>query len=301
MEETKKEKHSHHSHHSHETQAHKAYKETRYGTWEEGFADLFWVRGPEYADDREKIQATGPVLRLVQLDLFQGPNTELHVFPKIRDSIPDDVGVLKKDREFYLILNFLIRAKDRTLDKKKKIKTESWINWIFYFALPKSARKDPENAAFFRCWDSLINDDEKTRSHRVKVIPCIADGPWIVQKAIGGGKDSHRGGVPTLIGEKVTTNYFQGEDYLEIDYNTAIDSVAVTSAKLAFEHSKKLIVDCGVVLQGECTEELPEKILGCGRCSNFSIVDAELFPGIKPEQYRMKKPKEQKEKEKDEQ
>jgi len=32
-----------------------AYKETQFGTWEEGNASLFWVRGPDYTDDREKI------------------------------------------------------------------------------------------------------------------------------------------------------------------------------------------------------------------------------------------------------
>jgi len=271
-----------------------AYKETQFGTWEEGNASLFWVRGPDYTDDREKIQAGGPVFRLVHLDLFQGPYVENHVFPKVRDSLPDDVGVLKKDREFYLILNFMVRGKDRYLDKKKKKnKSESWINWIFYFALPKSARKDPANAQFFRCWDVFLKGDEKERNHRVKVIPCVADGPWIVRAAIGGGKESHKGVVPTLIGEKVTTNYYDGDDYLEIDYNTAIDSVAVASAKLAFDHSRKLVVDCGVVLQAESHDQLPEKILGCGRCSFFIISEAEIFPGTKQETYRKKKTKEE--------
>jgi len=273
-----------------------AYKETSFGQWEEGTASLFWVRGSEYMDDREKIQATGPVFRLVHLDLFQGPFVEVNVFPRLRDRIPDDVGVLKKDREFYLILNFLVRGKDRSLDKKKKNKTESWINWIFYFALPKSARKDHGNTQFFKCWDALLKGEEKERNHRVKVIPCVADGPWIVRAAIGGGKESHKGVVPTLIGEKVTTNYFEGDDYLEIDYNTAIDSVAVASAKLAFDHSKKLVVDCGVVLQAESEEELPEKILGCVRCSYFVIPEADIFPGTKPGTYRKKKTKEDKNK-----
>jgi len=280
-------------------QANRATKETAFGSWEEGDASLFWVRGPDYADDREKIQASGPLFRLVHLDLFQGPNVEINVFPKFRHTLPDDIGVLKKDREFYFVLNFLIKAKDRTLDKKKKIKTDSWINWIFYFALPKSARKDPANNQFFKCWEALLKGDEKTRNHRVKVIPCVADGPWIVRAAIGGGKESHKGVVPTLIGEKVTTSYFEGADYLEIDYNTAIDSVAVASAKLAFEHSKKLVVDCGVVLQGDSLEELPERVLGCGRCSYFVITEALLFPGTKPENYRMKKSKEEKDKDKE--
>jgi len=276
----------------------RAHKDTVFGSWEEGDATLFYVRGPEYTDDREKVQATGPVFRLVHLDLFQGPNVELNVFPRLRHTLPDDVGVLKKDREFYFIMNFLIRAKDRTLDKKKKIKTESWINWIFYFALPKSAKKDHSNAQFFKCWEIFRAGDEKERNHRVKVIPCVADGPWIVRAAIGGGKESHKGVVPTLIGEKVTTTYHEGKDYIEIDYNTAIDSVAVASAKLAFDHSKKLVVDCGVLLQAESMDELPEKILGCGRCSFFVINDAVLFPGIKPDQYRMKKSKDDKEKRK---
>jgi len=273
----------------------RAYKETGFGIWEEGDASLFWIRGNEYLDDREKIQATGPVMKLIHLDLFQGPKIELNVFPRLRHTLPPDVGVMEKDREFYFVLNFLVRAKDRTLDKKKKIKTESWINWIFYFALPKGARKDKSNTQFFRCFDNLLSGDEKSRNHRVKVIPCVAEGPWIVRAAIGGGKESHKGVTPTLVGEKVTVSYFEGDDFLEIDYNTAIDAVAVTSAKLAFEHSKKLVVDAGVVLQAENPDELPEKMLGCGRCSYFVIHEADIFPGTKSTEYRRKKTKKEKE------
>jgi len=270
---------------------HKAYRETPFGIWEEGEASLFWVRGPEYTEDGEKIPAQGPVMRLVHLDLFQGPNVELHVFPRVRASLPLNVGVLNEEREYYLVLNFLVRGKDRTVDKKKKTKGESWINWIFYFVLPKSARHDPSNVHFLKCFEALLNSDEKARNHRVKVIPCVAEGPWIVRAAIGGGKESHKGVTPTLVGEKVTTSYFQGEDYLEIDYNTAIDAVAVTSAKLAFEHSKKLVVDAGIVLQAEESDELPEKILGCVRCSYFVITEAEIFPGTDKSIYRKKKDK----------
>jgi len=256
------------------------YKETKFGIWEECNSTLFWIRGPTFKDDHEKIQATGhPVMRLVHLDLFQGPNVEVHVFPRVRSSLPSDVGVLDSEREFYVIFNFLVRAKDRTIDKKKKIKSEWWINWIFYFALPINSRKDPNNTRFFQCFDSFMEGTEKERNRKVKFIPCVAEGPWIVKAAIGGGKDSHKGVTPTLVGEKVTTSYYEGKDYIEIDYNTAIDAVAVTSAKLAFQHSQKLIVDAGIVIQGDNEDQLPEKILGAVRCSYFVIKEAYLFPG----------------------
>jgi len=268
---------------------HRARKENKFGTWEEGDATLFWVRGPTYQEDLEKIPATGPVMKLVHLDLYQGPKEQLHVFPKMRETLPPDVGLLNAQREFYVILNFLVRNKDKTLDKKKKSKVESWINWIFYFALPKGAREDPENERFFLCFDAFLNGDEKERNHRVKSILCVAEGPWIVKTAIGGGKDgTHKGVTPTLVGEKVTTSYFQGDDYIEIGYNTAIDAVAVTSAKLAFQHSQKLVVDFGLVMQGETPEELPEKIMGVVRCSNFIINEADIFPGTEKGSYKVK-------------
>jgi len=255
-----------------------AYRETNYGSWCEGNASLFWLRGSNFKEDGEKVPSAGPVMRLVHLDLFHSQKEELHIFPRVRHNLPPDVGVLNSEREFYFILNILVRGKDRSVDKKKKIKRESWINWVFYFAQPHGARKDPSNAAFFKCWDRFVKGNEKERNHRVKVIPCVAEGPWVVRAAIGGGKESHKGVTPTLIGEKVTTHYFDGNDYIEMDCNTAIDAVAVTSAKLAFQHSQKLVVDAGVVLQGETPDELPEKMLGVARCSNFVIKKAEVFP-----------------------
>jgi len=279
----------------------KSRRETNFGVWEEGDGSLFWIRGPTFIDDSEKVQAGDPVLRLIHLDLFQGPKVEEHVFPRVRDSLPQDIGLLNSQREYYVILNFIVRGKDRTIDKKKKIKGESWINWIFYFALPKGARKDPSNAKFFKCFDAFLQGDDKERNHRMKVIPCVAEGPWIVKAAIGGGKDgSHKGVVPTLVGEKVATTYYQSDDYIEVAYNTAIDAVAVTSAKLAFQHSQKMVVDIGVVVQGDTEEELPEKLLGVVRCLNFVIAGAEIFPGTEKGTYKVKDEKEKKTKKKSE-
>jgi len=232
--------------------------------------------------------------------MFQGPKVQEHVFPRVRDTLPPDVGVLNSQREYYVILNFIVRGKDKTVDKKRKIKAESWINWVFYFVLPKGARKDPANVRFFKCFDAWLHGDEAVRNHRMKVIPCVAEGPWIVKAAIGGGKDgTHKGVVPTLIGEKVTTKYFQEEDYIEVVYNTAIDAVAVTSTKLAFQHSQKMVVDIGVVVQAETEEELPEKLLGAVRCNNFVITEADLFPGTEKGTYKVKEDKKKKKNEKE--
>jgi len=227
-------------------------------------------------------------MRLVHMELFQGPKEQLHVFPRLRGTMPPDVGVLNSQREFYVIFNFIIRGRDKILDKKKNKRAEMWINWIFFLALPKGARDDPQNAHVMKCFDALINGNQKQRNHRIKFIPCVAEGPWIVKAAIGCAKDgTYKGATPTLVGEKVTTTYFQGEDYLEVSYNTAIDAVAVTSAKLSMQHSQKLVVDFGIVLQGESEEELPERILGVVRVSRFNVADAEIFPGTEKGTYRI--------------
>jgi len=68
-------------------EAKRAYKETGFGIWEEGDSSLFWIRGNDYIDDREKVQATGPVMRLVHLDLFQGPKVETNIFPRLRHTL----------------------------------------------------------------------------------------------------------------------------------------------------------------------------------------------------------------------
>jgi len=242
---------------------------------------FFYVRGPQFFQDNEKIQHEGDAIcRLVHLDLLKARTPEEHVFPKRRDSIPRYFGLPNEEREFYLIFNFTVCGKDNSEKKSgKKLKGDVWFHWIFYFALPKGARKDPKNKKFFLSYDAFLNGDDRERNHRGKFILCVAEGPWIVKAAIGGKDGSHKGVTPTLIGEKVTTTYYKGEDYLEVDYNTAIDNVAVTSSKLAFQHSQKLVVDVAVVLQGETEDELPEKILGSVRCSNFIISEADLFPG----------------------
>jgi len=122
----------------------------------------------------------------------------------------------------------------------------------------------------FKCWEILLKGDEQERNHRVKLIPFIAEESrnWMNQRA-------HLN--PLLIGEHIKlTSYYQGKDYLEIDYDISSGSMAI---KNAFEAN--VIVDWGIVLQAETRDQLPEKILGCIHCSNFELSKAEKFPTSK--------------------
>jgi len=64
-----------------------AYCDSIFGSWKEGDAALFPVRGSDYLETKKKIHATSPVLRLIRLDLYSDPKVKTHVFPQLRSTL----------------------------------------------------------------------------------------------------------------------------------------------------------------------------------------------------------------------
>jgi hypothetical protein len=73
--------------------------------------------------------------------------------------------------------------------------------------------------------EAFIKNDDSFRNNRLKLIPKVIDGSWLLKKSVGN--------QPTLIGNHVHTVHHRGEDYLEIDYDVNVNSFAAMG-KLLF-------------------------------------------------------------------
>mmetsp|Transcript_4835 Transcript_4835/g.6750 ORF Transcript_4835/g.6750 Transcript_4835/m.6750 type:complete len:344 (-) Transcript_4835:137-1168(-) len=100
-----------------------------------------------------------------------------------------------------------------------------------------------------------ILDRKSFQNMRFKLIPNIVEGPWVIQMAVGS--------TPCLLGQKVVQRYFRGENYFEVDVHVGSSQIANKIITLCRTYGKSFTSNIGLVLQGESSEELPEKLLAC--------------------------------------
>ncbi|KAK9906580.1 hypothetical protein WJX75_004515 [Coccomyxa subellipsoidea] len=105
---------------------------------------------------------------------------------------------------------------------------------------------------------------EKRRHGAFKIIPRITEGSWVVKQAVGQN-------TPVLLGRKLTTKYFRGPNYIEVDVDVGSSRSAANVVGLVQGALKSLVIDLAVLLEGHCTEELPERLLGTCRLEHLDL------------------------------
>ena len=102
---------------------------------------------------------------------------------------------------------------------------------------------------------------QEYRNQRLKLIPRVVDGPWMVKKMVGS--------TPALIGTKlpVTYNGSLSENYLEICLDvTKGPAFGNTVANTVVGKADLVTVDLGFVIEGQEEDgHLPEQMLGLFR------------------------------------
>jgi len=72
-------------------------------------------------------------------------------------------------------------------------------NLCSYFKVPSPMVCQPNVA---KVWNKFLNGDQETRDARLKMLPIVRNGPWIVQKAVGSGTS------PALLGKVMPLQYY---------------------------------------------------------------------------------------------
>lgn len=102
----------------------------------------------------------------------------------------------------------------------------------------------------------FLDGSDDFRDCRLKIIPRIAEGPWLVKKGVGC--------VPAILGKKVKQLYFRDvrRNYIEVVADVSSSMIAGRILALVKGAATALTIDLSFTLQGECAEELPESLLG---------------------------------------
>ncbi|CAK0780512.1 hypothetical protein CVIRNUC_005077 [Coccomyxa viridis] len=251
----------------------------------------FKVRGPNYLRDKKKIPANDPLFALAAVDLVECETSTFHIaqhLPSLKASKAPFTFlvniIVPGNPPFHLVMSWAADASSfegiETLSRQGS-GSMSVAPTPRLASLSHSLDEGSDNgkhadldspfdlslARFLAGGDS--KDALARRNNTFKLIPRVTKGSWIIKQSVGT--------TPCLLGNKLTTKYYQGPGYMEVDIDVGSSSVAATVVGLVQGATKSLVVDMGIVLEGHSAEELPESLLGTVRFSHLDLGTAQYL------------------------
>lgn len=201
--------------------------------WSEPRTDLFRVRGATYLADRVKIPSSPALFPCLGVDLWlrdQGPRPAIFEHPAALG------GRLPSVQEDLVVINFLL----------------PFGNLAAYCSAPPSSGLPPHAA---RVWSRFRDGDDRHRDARLKLLPVVVDGPWVVRRAVGPGT------APAVLGRVVPLVYHDRPKVFGIDVNVSSSRIARTILNVVRRHTESLTIAFALFAEAVEEEELPETVL----------------------------------------
>ena len=145
-------------------------------------------------------------------------------------------------------------------------------NFVTYFSIPDEL---PENVADI--WNKFKNGDQRYRDARLKLLPVVIEGPWIVKKAVGPGT------APALLSQSIPLQYYftpetdQKKGIYEIDVIISASRIAKGILNVVKSHTDRLTIALGFIIEATTEQELPEIVLGSCQLHSLNL---ELCPQL---------------------
>ncbi|KAK9699055.1 hypothetical protein RND81_08G149700 [Saponaria officinalis] len=215
--------------------------------WRISDGNNFKVRGKSFCRDKSKVPAGKHLLDLVAVDWFKDTKRMDHVARRqgCAAKVASEKGL------FCLVVN---------------VPASTHYSMVFYFVTTKLVSGS--------LLQRFVDGDDEFRNSRLKLIPSVPKGSWIVRQSVGS--------TPCLLGKAVDCNYIRGPNYLEVDVDIGSSTVANGVLGLVFGVITTLVVDMAFLVQANTEDELPEKLIGAVRVSHLEL-SAAIVPNLEPD------------------
>ena len=219
-------------------------------SWSQPQDNIFKVRGKTYLVDRVKIPSDPSPFKCRGIDMWLTNNPERNI-----SRHPSMLGG-KLSEEDTFIVNFLL----------------PFGNFVTYFSVPPLS-EIPKNVA--TVWTKFIQGNQQDRDARLKLLPVVVEGPWIVKKAVGHG--------PALLGQSIPLQYFftpptdKKKGIYEVDVIITASRIAKGILNVVKGNTKRLTLGIAFIIEAAKESELPETVL-CS-CQLHSL-HLELCPSL---------------------
>ncbi|KAL1569221.1 Protein ENHANCED DISEASE RESISTANCE 2 [Salvia divinorum] len=210
--------------------------------WTLSDGNNFRVRGKNFCSDKSKTAGGKHLMDLVATDWFKSTKRLDHVAQRLgcAAQVAADRGL------FSIVINLQVPA------------GSTHYSMIFYFVT--------KNLVPGSLLQRFVDGDDEARNSRLKLIPSVPKGSWIVRQSVGS--------TPCLLGKSVDCTYIRGHSYLEIDVDIGSSTVANGVLGLVIGVITTLVLDMAFIVQGNTPEELPERLIGAVRISHLELSSA---------------------------
>jgi hypothetical protein len=215
---------------------------------------IFHVRGSNYLEDKVKVPSGRSPFKCRGVDLWMTDNPERHIARH-----PNVLGGKINEEDTFLV-NFLL----------------PFGNFVAYFSVPPISEFPNKEVA--NVWSSFVDGDQQYRDARLKLLPVVIDGPWIVKAAVGNGK------APALLGKVIPLQYFfrkpEGtkKGIYEVDVIITASSIAKGILSVVKGHTNSLTIAFALIIEAAKHEELPETVLCSYQIHALNLDDCPHLP-----------------------
>ncbi|CAO2819732.1 unnamed protein product [Amaranthus hypochondriacus] len=218
--------------------------------WRISDGNNFKVRSKSYCRDKSKVVAGKHLMDLVAVDWFKDSKRMDHVARRqgCAAQVAGEKGL------FSLVMNFQVPGSTQ-------------YSMVFYFVTTKLT---PGSLL-----QRFVDGDDEFRNGRLKLIPSVPKGSWIVRQSVGS--------TPCLLGKAIDCNYIRGPNYLEVDVDIGSSTVANGVLGLVVGVITTLVVDMAFLVQANSEDELPERLIGAVRVSHIELSSA-VVPVLPPDE-----------------
>jgi hypothetical protein len=222
--------------------------------WSKPEDEIFRVRGETYLKDRIKIPSSQSAFVCRGVDVWITDNPERHIARH-----PNVLGGRLAQADTFLV-NFLL----------------PFANFVAYFSVPPLSEFPNEKLA--KVWSNFLQGDQQYRDARLKLLPVVVEGPWIVKAAVGPGTS------PALLGKVIPLQYFfrepEGErrGVYEVDVIITASTIAKGILSVVKGHTKSLTIAFAFIVEAAQQEELPETVLCAFQVHSLHLEDCPILP-----------------------
>ncbi|GLU05317.1 hypothetical protein SLE2022_224210 [Rubroshorea leprosula] len=217
--------------------------------WKISDGNNFRVRSKNFCYDKSKVPAGKHLMDLVAVDWFKDTKRMDHVARRqgCAAQVASEKGL------FSLVINLQVPG-------------STHYSMVFYFVT-----KELVPGSLLQ---HFVDGDDEFRNSRLKLIPSVPKGSWIVRQSVGS--------TPCLLGKAVDCNYIRSPKYLEIDVDIGSSTVANGVLGLVIGVITTLVVDMAFLVQANTPDELPERLIGAVRVSHIELSSA-IVPKLEPD------------------
>jgi Protein ENHANCED DISEASE RESISTANCE 2, C-terminal len=225
--------------------------------WSKPPSNIFHVRSASYLQDRVKQPSGCEALKCRGVDVWMTDNAERHIARH-----PAVLGGKLGDEDTFLV-NFLL----------------PFGNFVAYFSIPP-LHEFPEKLR--SVWTKFLDGDQQYRDARLKLLPVVVDGPWIVKAAVGPGKS------PALLGKVIPLQYFfrkadpnhkhNKRGVYEVDVIITASTIAKGILSVVKSHTNALSIAFAFIIEAAEEDELPETVLCSVQVHSLRLEDCPNLP-----------------------